>query len=139
VKYTVTVAGEEITVDGIEFGMMDGSPVGNIDLYIRVTDSEEDIYTHETKSTFWVDWLNDCVGTTRKASEKIKEVVAKIYGGQGNQETFRTITIKNACIASYVESAGAGDYQYEVLLKKAPRKAKEDLVSVTSKWSEGES
>ena len=134
-KYTIQVGDEEeIVVDGIEFGMLDGSAEGNIDLYIRVTDSEEDIYTDSSKSSLWVDWLNNCVGTTRKSTEKIKKVVAKIYGGQGNQEIYRTITIKNACIASYSESAGADDYQYEVEIKRAARKARKDLMSVTSKW-----
>ena len=134
-KYTIQVGDEEeIVVDGIEFGMLDGSPEGNIDLYIRVTDREEDIYTDSSKNTLWVDWLNNCVGTTRKATEKIKKVVAKIYGGQGNQEVYRSITIKNAIIASYTEIVGADDYQYEVIIKRAARKAQEDLMSVTSKW-----
>jgi hypothetical protein len=135
VRYTIQVGDEEeIVVDGIEFGMTDGSPEGNIDLYIRVTDNEEDIYTDSSKSTLWVDWLNNCVGTTRKSTEKIKEVVAKICGGEGNQEIYRTITIKNACVASYTESARVDDYQYEVEIKRAARKAREDLMSVTSKW-----
>ena len=131
-KYTVNIGGDEIIVDGIDFGMMDGSPEGNIDLYIRIFDSEEDIYTDESKRSIWIDWLNKCMGPEHEASERIKSVTAKIFGGPGDGECYRTIKIKHACIASFYEVAGASEFQYQVELGKAPRKAKTNLVEVTA-------
>lgn len=129
-KYTVAIDGNEMEVNGIEFGMLDGNPEGNIDLYLRVFDSEEDIYTDASKRTVWIDWLNNCLGTTRDPAERIKPVVAKVYGGSGDQECYRTIRIQHACIASFVESAGADEFHYEVTIKRAPRRAQENLVEV---------
>lgn len=129
-KYTVDINGDEIVVDGIEFGMLDGSPEGNIDLYIRVFDSEEDIFTDESKRSKWIDWVNICMGPEHKSEEQIKSVTAKIFGGPGDGDTYRTVKIEHACIASFTESAGASDFNYEVTLKKAPRKAKKNLVEV---------
>lgn len=129
-KYTLSIDGDEIIVDGIEFGMRSGSPEGNIDLYIKVFDSEEDIYTDESKRSIWIDWLNKCMGPEHEASERIKPVTAKIFGGPEDGECYRTIKIEHACIASFNESAGASDFNYEVTIKKAPRKAKTNLVEV---------
>jgi hypothetical protein len=129
-KYTIEIDGDEIIVDGIEFGILDGSPEGNIDLYIRVFDSEEDIYTDQTKRSKWIDWLNKCMGPEHEAAERIKSVTAKIHGGPGDEQCYRTIRIEHACIASFNESAGASDFNYEATLKKAPRKAKNNQVEV---------
>jgi hypothetical protein len=129
-KYTVEIGGDPIEVDGIEFGVLDGSPEGNIDLYIQIFDSEEDIYTDESKRTKWIDWLNSCMGPEHDPAERIKTVTAKVFGGPEDGQCFRTIKIEHACIASFTEKAGASDFNYEVTIKKAPRKAKTNHVEV---------
>lgn len=123
-EYELKIAGNKIKVDGIEFGAWDGSSEGNIDLFIRVFDSEEDIY----KKSLWIDWVNSCLGEKHNPAERIKDVIATISDGDG--KCYRTITIKNACIASFSESSGGADFSYEVVIKRAPRKGDEKSVEV---------
>jgi hypothetical protein len=129
-RYEVEVDGNKIEVDGIEFGVANGSSEGNIDLFIRIFDKDEDIYTDPQKKNFWINWLDKCLGTTRDPTERIKSVIATILGGEGDNDPYRTITIQNACISSFNESASSNYYSYVVTLKKAPRKARENLVKV---------
>ncbi len=128
-KYTLDIAGSELEVDGITFGTHNGSSEGNIDLFITVFDREEDIFTDTQKSGIWLDWVAKCVGEANPR-DRIRKVIAKISGGENDGECYRTITIENACISSFVEHSGGDQHQYEVTIRKSPRKAREDQVKV---------
>ena len=121
-KYTVSLNGTKIDVDELEFGVIGGSPEGNIDLYIRITDMEEDIYTEGSKKNLWTTWLNACCEDKNNPKERIRKVEAKIFGGENDSQLYRTIVIENGYLASFVESSGGTQYSYEVTLKRAPRK-----------------
>ena len=131
-KYTVEVDGAEFEVDGIEWGTFNGSEEGNIDLFITIFDSDRDIYTDSSKKDIWVDWLDKCLGDKHNPGERIKPVTVKIWGGDDDEEPYRTIKIQHACIASFTESSGNTNYSYTVTIMKAARKAKKDLVQVQS-------
>lgn len=124
-KYIVNVRGTEIDVDELEFGVMHGSPEGNVDLYVRIEDREEDIYTSEDKKTLWTEWLNACCEDKNNPKDRIRRVEAKVYGGENDAQLYRSIVIEHGYLASFVEMSGGTDYEYEVVLKRAPRKAGE--------------
>jgi hypothetical protein len=129
-KYTVEVEGKEIEVDGIEFGTTSGSAEGNINLFITVFDRDEDIYTNESKRDMWINWLDKCLGDKHNPAERIKPVVAKIWGGPNDSVCYRTIRIHDACMDSFNEMSSGMDCSYTVTITRAARKAREDLVQV---------
>jgi len=129
-KYTISVAGgEEIEVDSMQFGMGKGSPEGNIELFVCVTDLEEDIYTESGKKNLWTGWIDKCCMDKHNPNERIRKVVAKVYGGDGDDTLYRTVTIENACITSFRESSMGTHFEMEVVIKRAPRKAGEISVA----------
>jgi len=121
-KYTISVNGTEIDIDELEFGVLGGSPEGNIDLYVHITDNEEDIYTGEKKKNLWTEWLNACCEDKNNPKERIRKIEAKVFGGGKDDQPYRTIVIENGYLASFVETSGGTSYAYEATLKRAPRK-----------------
>ncbi len=130
-KYTVDIDGNEIEVDGLEYGVLSGSSEGNIDLYVRIIDEKMDIYDSDKKDV-WISWINACIGEDHNPEERIKPIIVKVYGGEADTDCYRTITIKHACIASYQEMSGRDEHSYEVIIKRAPRKGDEDAVSIVA-------
>ena len=121
-KYTITVRGTEIEVDELEFGVHKGSPEGNVDLYIRVADNEEDIYTGEAKKTLWTEWLDACLEDKQNPGERIRKVEAKVFGGESDSTPFRTLVIEHGFLADFDEHSQGIDYGYTALIRRAPRK-----------------
>jgi len=123
-KYTVQIKDSaEFDVDFLEFGIAgDGASEGWADLYIRVVDEEEEIYTDADKKSVWMEWLDACCGEKNNPEERIRKVVAKVYGGDTDSDVYRTLTIENGYIDSYVESSAGTTYQYQAVIKRAPLK-----------------
>lgn len=130
-KYTIQVRdSEEFDVDFMEYGIhSDGASEGWADLYIRVVDHEEEIYTDPAKKSVWTEWLDCCCGEKNNPQDRVRQVVARVYGGDEDNEVYRTMTIENGYLDSYVERSSGTDFQYQAVIKRAPLKKGEVSVA----------
>jgi hypothetical protein len=129
-KYTLQINESTFEVDGLEVGVLQGSSTGNIDLYIRIEDSDMDIYESPAKKDFWSEWVDQCCADKGNPETRVRKVVAKVMGGDKNNETWRTVTIEKGYISRFTEISDRGnpvrrrptEYKYEATIRRAPNK-----------------
>jgi len=132
-KYTIAIGGGgEFEVDSMVFGVVGAETVeGWADVRIQVNDEEEDIYTDEKKKV-WIEWLDKCCMDKHNPEERIRKVVAKVYGGDDDSDAYRTVTIENGYLDRYVEHSEGDNHSYEATIRRAPKKQGEVKVEPTS-------
>lgn len=120
---------EEIRVDNLEFGVStEGTTDGWADVFISVRDMETDIYTDESKK-IWIEWLNDNCGDKNNPEKRVLPVEAKIYSDQ--ETVYRSVTIENAYLASYVEDSMGAVHSYSAVIRRAPTRKGDIKIKAT--------
>ena len=130
--YKLTIGdGEEFRVDDLTYGInADGAVEGFADIFISVSDREEDIFKEASKKV-WLEWLDACCGDKHNPEERIRRVVAKIYAGDENTDVVRNIKIEKAYLASYVESSEGTNHYYKAEIRRAPERNAEVTVTAS--------
>jgi hypothetical protein len=123
-KYKLTISGESIEVPYMEFGIdSNDASEGWADLYVKIEDWEQHVYTDPAKKSFWVNWLDSYCMKKDNPQDRIKSVIAEVYGGTNNDELFRKVSIENAYISAFREGNLLGDDREQMDLMVEIRQA----------------